>query len=182
VKKRLNVGIIFGKKKCIEGLTPAIRSDKNACQLPTDIQEAIIACKKDNPARSLHTIIRYLETMGTVQKDQLSRSTVHRLLKKNRLSQRIAADVQTIERRAFESQFAGDLWYGDVMHGPTVQTPKGMKKVYLVSIMDCASRLICHSAFCLDETAISIEFVLKEALLKSYPMHTFYCAKSQPSY
>jgi hypothetical protein len=32
--------------------------------------------------------------------------------------------------------------------------------------MDDASRLICHSAFCLDETAISIEFVLKEALLK----------------
>jgi putative transposase len=53
-----------------------------------------------------------------------------------------------------------------VMHGPSIQTAQGRKKVYLVTVMDDASRLICHSAFCLDETAISIEFVLKEALLK----------------
>lgn len=154
------------KKNGIEGLTPAIRADKDNCQLPLDIQEAIIACKKDNPARSIQTIIDYLETIGKVQKGQLSRSTIHRLLKKNKLSKRLIAAPTTIERRAFESQFAGDLWSGDVMHGPTIQTPKGMKKVYLVTVMDDASRLICHSAFCLDETAISIEFVLKEALLK----------------
>lgn len=154
------------KKNGIEGLIPAIRSDKNICQLPADIQAAIIACKKDNPARSIQTIIDYLETIGKVQKGQLSRSTIHRLLKKNKLSKRLVADTQTIERRAFESQNACDLWSGDVMHGPMIQTAKGMRKVYLVTIMDDASRLICHSAFCLDETAISIEFVLKEALLK----------------
>lgn len=154
------------KRNGIEGLTPAIRSDKNSCQLLPEIQEAIIACKKDNPARSLQTIIDYLETIGKVQKGQLSRSTIHRLLKKNKLSKRLIADTQTIERRAFESQNAGDLWSGDVMHGPMIQTAQGMRKVYLVTIMDDASRLICHSAFCLDETAISIEFVLKEALLK----------------
>lgn len=25
----------------------------------------------------------------------------------------------------FESEFAGDLWFGDVMHGPVIQTDKG---------------------------------------------------------
>lgn len=154
------------KKKGIDGLIPMIRSDKNTCQLPSDIQEAIIACKKDNPARSIQTIIEFLEITGKVQKDQLSRSTVHRLLKKHRLSTREIAPVEKIERRAFESQFAGDLWYGDVMHGPSIQTSEGRRKVYLVTVMDDASRLICHTAFCLNETAISIEFVLKEALLK----------------
>jgi putative transposase len=154
------------KKHGIDGLSPATRSDKNTCQLPSDIQEAIIACKKDNPARSLQTIIDFLEINGNVTKGELSRSTVHRLLKKHRLSKRVIAPVEKIERRAFESQYAGDLWYGDVMHGPSIQTAKGRKKVYLVTVMDDASRLICHSAFCLDETAISIEFVLKEALLK----------------
>src|SRR5205085_945489 len=96
------------KKNGIEGLTPAIRSDKNICQLSPDIQEAIIACKKDNPARSIQTIIDYLETVGKVKKGQLSRSTIHRLLKKHKLSQRLATDTQTIERRAFESQYSGD--------------------------------------------------------------------------
>ena len=150
----------------IEGLIPAVRNDKNTCQLRPDIQEAILACKKSNPARSIQMIIHYLEVAGKVQKNSLSRSTVHRLLKKNQLSARVIDTVEKIERRAFESQFAGDLWFGDVMHGPTIQTSLGRKKVYLVTVMDDASRLACHSTFCFDETAISIEFVLKEALLK----------------
>jgi transposase InsO family protein len=154
------------KKTGIDGLNSKIRSDKHSCQLPPDIQEAIIACKKDNPARSIQMIIDFLETTGRVKKGELARSTVHRLLKKHRINKRLIAEVEKIERRAFESQFAGDLWYGDVMHGPSIQTAHGRRKVYLVTVMDDASRLICHSAFCLDETAISIEFILKEALLK----------------
>lgn len=153
------------RKKGIDGLNTKIRVDKNSCQLSPEIQNAIIACKKDNPARSINTIINYLETTGKIAKDELSRSTAHRLLKKHRLSKRIV-DVAKIERRAFESQYAGDLWFGDVMHGPSIQTENGRKKIYLVTVMDDASRLICHSAFCFDETAISIEFILKEALLK----------------
>ncbi len=41
-----------------------------------------------------------------------------------------------------------------------------MRKVYLVSLMDDASRLLTHSAFCLGETALDIEGVLKQAVLK----------------
>ena len=41
-----------------------------------------------------------------------------------------------------------------------------MRKVYLVSLMDDASRLLAHSAFCTGETALDIEAVLKQALLK----------------
>lgn len=41
-----------------------------------------------------------------------------------------------------------------------------MRKVYLVSLMDAASRLLTHSAFCLGETALDIEGVLKQAVLK----------------
>ena len=36
-----------------------------------------------------------------------------------------------------------------------------LRKVYLVSIMDDASRLLAHSAFCTGETALDIEGVLK---------------------
>ena len=99
-------------------------------------------------------------------KGKLVRSSVYRLLKHHNLSRRSASDTEVVERRAFEALFAGDIWYGDVMHGPSIQTPQGKQKTYLVSVMDDASRLICHSAFCFDETALSIEYVLKQALLK----------------
>jgi len=154
------------KAKGIDGLISNTRADKDTCQLSPEIQAMILACKKDNPARSIQTIIHFLEATGKVQKEALSRSTVHRLLQKNKLSTRVVDAVEKIERRAFESEFVGDLWFGDVMHGPVIQTEQGRRKVYLVTVMDDASRLACHSAFCLDETAVSIEFVLKEALLK----------------
>ncbi len=154
------------KANGMEGLIPATRVDKNTCQLAPAIQEAILLCKKENPARSIQTIIHFLEVTGKVQKGSLSRSTVHRLLQRNKLSTRVIDSPEKIERRAFESQFVGDLWFSDVMHGPMIQTSSGRRKVYLVTVMDDASRLACHSAFCFDETAISIEFILKKALLK----------------
>jgi hypothetical protein len=36
----------------------------------------------------------------------------------------------------------------------------------LVFLMDNASRLLAHSAFCTNETALAIEGVLKQAILK----------------
>jgi putative transposase len=52
------------------------------------------------------------------------------------------------------------------MHGPTLTLKTGRCKVFLVSLMDDASRLIAHSAFCTNETALAIEGVLKQAVLK----------------
>jgi len=47
-----------------------------------------------------------------------------------------------------------------------ISTTQGVRKVYLVSLMDDASRIITHSAFCLGETALDIEGVLQQAILK----------------
>ena len=52
------------------------------------------------------------------------------------------------------------------MHGPTLTLKTGRCKVFLVSLMDDASRLLAHSAFCTNETALAIEGVLKQAVLK----------------
>ena len=52
------------------------------------------------------------------------------------------------------------------MHGPKVPMGAASRKAYLVSLMDDASRLIAHSAFCPAEGALDIEGVLKQAVLK----------------
>ncbi len=61
---------------------------------------------------------------------------------------------------------ANQIWFGDVMHGPRVLVQGRSRKTYLVSLLDDASRLIVHSAFCLAETALEIEGVLKQGVLK----------------
>ena len=69
------------------------------------------------------------------------------------------------EQRRFTAKFASSIWYGDGMHGPRVAIKGQLRTTYLVSLIDDASRLVAHRAFCLGETALDIEGGLKQALL-----------------
>jgi len=150
----------------LDGLSPKVRRDKGISKLPLDIQEAIIKAKKENPKRSIDSIIELLQSKGISAKGEVSRSSVHRLLKQHGISRMSGSSSLPEEFRSFETQYAGQIWYGDVMHGPKLMIDGRMRKVYLVSLMDDASRLLAHSAFCLGETALDIEGVLKQAVLK----------------
>jgi putative transposase len=150
----------------IEALMPKPRSDRGQSKIAPEVQEAILAAKRENPRRSIRGIRRVLEQRGTVAKDALSRSAIHRLLQAHGLSRPSGSASEPEERRAYVAEHAGDIWYGDVMHGPRVPIGGRLRKAYLVSLMDDASRLIAHSAFCPGETALDIEAVLKQAVLK----------------
>jgi putative transposase len=150
----------------IEALVPKARSDRGQSKLAPELQEAILAAKRENPRRSIRGIRRLLERRGTVAKDVLSRSAIHRLLQAHGLSRPSGAASEPAERRAYVAEYAGDIWYGDVMHGPRVPRAGKQRTAYLVSLMDDASRLIAHSAFRPGETALDVEAVLKQAVLK----------------
>ena len=144
------------RRQGIEGLSPQTRRDKGQTQLSAETQALIVQYKTDNPARSINTVIGLLEKQGLVARNSLSRSAVHRFLQRQKMSRRILADLHTIERRSFVAEHAGDIWHGDVLHGPTIQTPTGMRKIYLVSLIDDASRLLAHSTFCFGDLAHGI--------------------------
>jgi transposase InsO family protein len=150
----------------IAGLTPKVRADLGQSRIAPAIQEAVLAAKRENPRRSINQIQRLLVAAGLVADQGLSRSAVHRLLQQNGLSQLSGSASRPEEKRSFGAEFAGSIWYGDVMHGPRVAVKGQLRKTYLVSLIDDASRLVAHSAFCLGETALDIEGVLKQALLR----------------
>jgi len=154
------------RRSGIDALTPKVRSDRGQSKIDPEVQEAILEAKRKNPRRSIRTIRRLLERQGTVAKDELSRSAIHRLLRAHGLSRPSGSASEPEEHRAYVAEYAGDIWYGDVMHGPRVPMDGRLHKAYLVSLMDDASRLITHSAFCPGETALDIEAVLKQAVLK----------------
>lgn len=154
------------KRDGIEGLIPQERCDRGLSKITPEIQDAILNAKRENPRRSIRQIKQLLEIAGIVADGVLTRSSIHRLLQTHSLS-RMAGSASLIEeKRSFGAEFAGSIWYGDVLHGPVAPTANGMRKTYLVSLMDDASRLIAHSAFRLGETALDIEVVLKQAVLK----------------
>jgi transposase InsO family protein len=154
------------RKQGIEGLAPKTRADRGQSKITPAIQEAVLAAKRDNPRRSIRQILRLLEAAGIVASQSLSRSAVHRLLQQSGMSKLAGSASLPEEKRSFCAEFAGSVWYGDVMHGPRVPVKGQLRKTYLVSLFDDASRLVAHSAFCLGETALDIEGVLKQALLK----------------
>ncbi len=150
----------------IEGLAPKVRCDRGQCRLSADLQQAILEAKQDNPRRSIRAIRQLLYTSGQAAKGSLSLSALHRLLQRHGLSRPSSSASEVEELRSFVTEYAGTLWYGDALHGPTLMLDGKSQKVYLVSLMDDASRLIVHSAFCRGETALDIEGVLKQALLR----------------
>ena len=154
------------RKEGIEGLVPKTRFDRGQSKMTPAVQEAVLAAKRENPRRSIRQIVRLLEAAGIVASQGLSRSAVHRLLQQSGLSKVVGSAAGPEEKRSFTAEFAGSIWYGDVMHGPRVPVKGQLRKTYLVSLFDDASRLVAHSAFCLGETALDIEGVLKQALLR----------------
>ncbi len=154
------------RREGIDGLAPKTRIDRGRSKIAPALQEAIVAAKRDNPRRSIRQIRQLLQTSGEAARDSLSRSAIHRLLAGHGIARMSGSSSQPEEKRSFVAESAGAIWYGDVMHGPRVIVDGKPRKVYLVSLFDDASRLVTHSAFCLGETALDIEGVLKQALLK----------------
>jgi transposase InsO family protein len=150
----------------VAGLAARPRKDRGASRLSAELQERIVAAKRENPKRSIRAIRALLEAAGHVSRGALSRSSIHRLLRQHGLSRIAGGESEPEERRRFVAAAANDIWYADVMHGPRLTLDGRLRKTYLVSLLDDASRLIAHSAFCLAETAREIEGVLKQALLK----------------
>ena len=154
------------KKEGIEGLAPKERRDRGKTHIPISVQSSLITLKKEQPSRSINTLIRHLEVREVVKRHELSRSSVHRFLQNHGLSKQVVGDSHKIERRAFEAPHAGDIWYSDVLHGPHIVTAKGLRKTYLVSFLDDTSRFVCHSGFYFSESTLALEHAFKEALLK----------------
>jgi putative transposase len=150
-----------------EALKPKGRSDAGRSRaIPAELRGLILDAKRENPRRSIRRLIRMLERDGKVRVGQLSKSSVHRLLRAHGLSQ-MPSRYAYAERRAYRHPNAGDLWMGDVMHGPKVIAPDGReRKAYLHIFVDSATRFITACGFRRGETAADHEAVLKQAFLK----------------
>jgi putative transposase len=155
------------KKGGFKALFPQTRSDrKKTRSIRPEVAELLIKAKRENPRRSVRRIIRMLERARIVKPKEITKSSVHRWLSANNVSKRPTRGPAT-ERRSFIHEHASDLWVGDALHGPLVITPGNqIRKSYMLSQIDCATRYILHSYFALSEGSFEQEHGLKQACLK----------------
>ena len=114
-----------------DGLIPQQRTDRGVSKLPVAVQEALLAAKRENPRRSIRQLKILLENAGIVPRDTLSLSASHRFFCSNKAGRARRVPSILEEHRRFVAEYANSIWYGDVMHGPTLTLKTGRCKVFL---------------------------------------------------
>jgi hypothetical protein len=135
------------RKKGLEGLLPAERSDKG---VPREITPELVAAavekRREVPSRSTRTIIDILERQGIAAKGRLHRSTLDRHLElagQSRRRLRTLGDKRFI-RMLFERP--NQLWVGDYHEAPILLDPRteSFRTVHLCVFIDHYSKYVPH--------------------------------------
>lgn len=152
------------KKFGFDGLIPKTRTDLNTSRkLTLDAQQKIIDYKKDYPHISGTLIYQKLIEEGYINQSIVSKSTVLKFIRDNYL---LFGDDGKIDRRAFEMEFANQMWDADTSHGPYLTINNKKIKTYLIALIDDASRLITSAKFYYEDNAINFQNTFKEGLKK----------------
>ena len=151
-----------------DALYPKRRGDLGRPRrLAAEIAEALVGIKAEHPGYSVRQVIAHAREHGQVPESaRLAKSTVYRLLKREGLTGRLAADTPATDRRRFAYRHAGELWMSDVMHGPKVADGRRRRKTYLIAFIDDATRAVPHAAFAFSENTAAFLPVFKQALLR----------------
>jgi len=159
----------YFQKYGLKGLEPAGRPEAGSFKaIPPDILDLAMQYKQEVPERSVSTIITILEKEGHIKKDSISRSTLsHNLLTLGHNTKQLRNESGTRAARRFVRVGRNTLWQSDVKFGVYVPDDKGqIRRTYLVSILDDATRVICHSEFYFNHRAPIIEDSFRKAMLK----------------
>ena len=159
------------RKEGFEGLKPKGHSGKVKKEaIPPHLLEQAILLRKEAPTRSVSQIIQILEWEGLAQPGQLKRSTLQeKLTERGYSSRQMRLYTQTgVAARRFQKRHRNQLWQSDIKFGPYLPIgPNGMKKqVYLVVIIDDATRYILHGAFYPTLDSRIIEDAFRHAIQK----------------
>lgn len=128
------------KKGGFDALLPAGRSDAGTSRkLDNDLQQRIRYLKKEHPRMTAAEIFRKLLADGSIHTGEVSRSTVERFV---RCITEEAGAAVTKDMRRYEREHINEVWCGDTCYGPYLQTPDGKKRVYIIALIDDASRYI----------------------------------------
>ena len=156
-------------------LMPKDRADLGSTDIRPDLANLIVRAKRERPHRSIKRIIKLLVRAKKAAPGELSKASVHRLLERHEIS-RVPARGPAAERRSFIYEFPGDLLVGDALHPrQRVIAPDGrLRKAYMLSQIDCATRFVPESFFALSEGAADQERGLKQALLAHGLWRSYY--------
>ena len=152
------------KNGSFDDLIPKTRSDSGRPRvISNDAITKIKDLKEMFPYITGTLIYRKLVEEAYIKSSQTSLASILRYIRDNNLKR---SQVEPVERRAFEMEFANDCWQADSSHGVVIKVDGHKRQTYLISILDDASRLITHAEFYFNDNAVNFQIVLKKAISK----------------
>lgn len=150
------------RKQGFAGLKPKARNDRGTSRKLTQEQmREIIRLKRENTKRAATVIRKRMTATGFFPEGVPSVSTIQRYLAK------VTPDLrrdQKEDMRAFEMAHVNELWQIDTTHGPFITVEGRKRKVYIVGIIDDASRYLVGWSMAFEDNAIAVQMALKQAI------------------
>lgn len=152
-------------KKGYHALEKKQRSDlKTSRKLNHETIQRIIRLREEYPNISGTAIYKKLIDEGYINQTSISLTSLLRFINKNNLK---AKQVSTIERRMYEMEHVNDCWQSDTSDGPYITIDKQKYRTKLIMFIDDKSRMIMGCEFFLNDNAINMQKVFKNAI-KTY--------------
>ncbi|MEN0648342.1 IS481 family transposase [Caldifermentibacillus hisashii] len=153
------------RRNGFDALKPKKRADRgNSRRLSPDDQDHILEIRKKFLHMPVSVFYEQLIRQGEINRNQISYSTINRLLKKHNLSGKILSAIP--ERKRFAHEKVNILWQADLSHGPYIKIKGKAKKTFLIAYIDDCSRLVPFAQFFTSEGFDGLRIVTKEALIR----------------
>ena len=155
-------------EKGFDGLKPDGRSTALKFKISQEILDAAILLRREQPSRSIPTIIHILEMEGVVEEGELKRTTLQDALARAGYSagmMKIYQDNGYASQR-FQRKHRHDLWQGDIKYGPTLNLNGKPTQTYFSCLIDDCTRYIVHGEFYDNMEQGIVEDTLRKAVMK----------------
>lgn len=151
------------KEEGFDGLKPNGRSDigKNR-KLDDDIISQINYLHKEYPRLPCTLIYQKLQDNGTITKDTVSLSTITRYVAKIKSEESAPGK----EMKRYELEHINEVWYGDSSVGPYLRDGKKRTKVWVIALIDDASRMIVGADLFTNDNYVNLLSVIRGAVIR----------------
>ena len=159
------------KRKGFDGLLPSGRKDagKSRC-LDDESKDYIRYMKESYPRMPASTIYKQMLDNGIACSNNVSESTVNRFVNQFMADKHL---TNNRDMRRYERPHINEVWCGDSSVGPRLLVDGIKKKIYIIALIDDASRFIVGIDVFFNDTFVSLMSVIKSAVSKYGRPKTF---------
>ena len=151
-----------------EGVKPGHQRQRQDGAIPAELLDQAILLRREVPTHSVAQIIQLLEWESKAAPCQLKRSTLQgKLTEAGYSSRHLRMYASTgVAVRRFQRRHRNELWQSDIKHGPylPIDLNRTKKQVYLVVMLDDATRFVLHVEFYPTMDQVIVEDCFRQAI------------------